>query len=166
MNFGAEEIIFVCDMGGVLADSSHRKKYQVRKDYKKFYSNEEVAKDDPIELGIALANTISKSADYTIILTARNERCEKATKEWLDKNGVKYDEVLFRGLTEWVSASEYKKAEVEKLLQFKDEGTKIFYIDDSYENVRNVCNISSNIAGMTFKVIDKEKKDACQTWII
>lgn len=160
------ETIFICDIDGVLADCSHRLKYLTNKDYENFYSNEKVAEDTPIRNGIALFNMMAKVADKAIILTGRNAKCERGTKDWLRLHGVKYDEIIFRRTNDWRPAPEVKKEEVEKLLQFKDEGTKIFYIDDSYENVRNICNISSNIAGMTFKVIDKEKKDACQTWII
>ena len=81
-------IIF--DIDGVLADCSHRLKYikGEKKDYDKFYSADEIWKDEILPEGhwifdFAYEWVQQRSAHFQIVfLTARNESRKIATKAW------------------------------------------------------------------------------------
>lgn len=137
-------IIF--DIDDVLADCSHRLKYikGEKKDYDKFYSYGEVLGDKIIDGGwkmfwtayhyIEYGNEYSTSEVFgrkIAILTARNEKCRKATKVWFEDNfGIIVDEdfEIFMGPSnDWRPAHQVKEDLIKKHIGFENI---LFAFDD------------------------------------
>lgn len=126
----------VFDIDGVLADCSHRLKYikGEKKDYDKFYSDEEVSKDDPIYNGVSIFQplqiTLSEMTDVGIVvLTGRSKACAKPTCEWLDKyvNFYQDDQIFMRPSNDWRPAHEVKEDLIKKYIGFENI---LFAFDD------------------------------------
>ena len=95
----------VFDIDGVLADCSHRLKYiqGEDKDYDKFYSDEEIMKDKPIETSRKILDMLYElyvMEDFyrptefygkVIFITGRNEVCEEATCNWILRNADMFE---------------------------------------------------------------------------
>lgn len=88
----------LCDIDGTIADLSHRLKYiqGEEKDYRKFYSNEEVFKDVPFSGVIAevLSESCRTGAEI-VFFSGRSSECRKGTEEWLKKNCCMNTPLLF-----------------------------------------------------------------------
>lgn len=132
-------IIF--DIDGVLADCSHRLRYikGEKKDYEKFYSDEEVLKDKVIEGGkqaLELLRALESlelalgSMEYVgiALVSARNEKCRVATADWLASNfDGSYDQILMRPSNDWRPAHEVKESLIKKHIGFENI---LFALDD------------------------------------
>ena len=134
----------VFDIDGVLADCSHRLKYiqGKDKDYDKFYSDEEVMKDKPIEAGkkiIDMLYNLYAMEDFyrptefygkIILLTGRNEVCEEATRIWVSRNILDNSSlysIIMRPKNDYRPAHEVKKSLIEKHIGFENI---LFVFDD------------------------------------
>nr|DAU47665.1 MAG TPA: hypothetical protein [Caudoviricetes sp.] len=134
----------VFDIDGVLADCSHRLKYiqGEDKDYDKFYSDEEVMKDKPIEAGkkiIDMLYNLYAMEDFyrptefygkIILLTGRNEVCEAATRIWVSRNILDNSSlysIIMRPKNDYRPAHEVKKSLIEKHIGFENI---LFVFDD------------------------------------
>ena len=135
----------VFDIDGVLADCSHRLKYiqGENKDYDKFYSNEEIMKDKPIEANrkiLDMLYNLHYMEDFyrpteihgkVIFLTGRNEICKEATCIWLLKNILirsPFDpELYMRPKNDYRPSHEAKKNLIENHIGFENI---LFAFDD------------------------------------
>lgn len=125
----------VFDIDGVLADCSHRLKYiqGEDKDYDKFYSYDEILKDNPIlNLDKILFNIqCAESSDIDIrFITARNIKSITATAEWLEKYFsimVEEGDILMRPEKDWRPAYQVKEDLIEKHIGFENI---LFAFDD------------------------------------
>lgn len=135
----------VFDIDGVLADCSHRLHYIQgnNKEYDKFYSDEEIMKDKPIETGMKIHDMFYElhyMEDFyrptefhgrVIFLTGRSEICKKATIIWLYRNILKgspfYPKVIMRPENDWRPAHEVKEDLIKKYIGFENI---LFAFDD------------------------------------
>lgn len=125
----------VFDIDGVLADCSHRLKYiqGEDKDYDKFYSYDEILKDNPIlNLDKILFNIqCAESSDIDIrFITARNIKSITAIAEWLEKYFsimVEEGDILMRPEKDWRPAYQVKEDLIEKHIGFENI---LFAFDD------------------------------------
>ena len=128
----------VFDIDGVLADCSHRLHYLEKKNYDKFYSDEEIMKDKPIhdimDIFVGLENlneyNIGNNKTVNILISGRNERCKKSTIQWLrEKLNIYIDEdqLFFRSANDYRPAHEVKEDLIKKYIGFKNI---LFAFDD------------------------------------
>lgn len=144
-------MILFCDIDGVLADNTHRLGQMKKKNYKRFYSAKAVSKDTLIEAGVEMVRVIGRGmCNRVVLVTGRNECCREATLEWLTKNDVWYDQIVFRPKNDWRPSPTFKKEKVAQYMQFVPVGTKAIFIDDDPENVKAVCSLPYDITGITF----------------
>lgn len=94
--------LYICDIDGTVADSSHRAPLLEAKDYETYYGPL-VLQDPPI---LPVIRTIQKlyyaGADIWFF-SGRNERCRDYTLSWLRKHVklVKEEELTMRGLKDF-----------------------------------------------------------------
>ncbi|MBR2766812.1 hypothetical protein IKD67_01870 [Candidatus Saccharibacteria bacterium] len=75
--------MIIFDIDGVLADNSHRLHYAKEGNFVKYYSQEEVLKDEPLLKGV---NLLSMFKGHEIhFVTGRSEICREATIKWLKR---------------------------------------------------------------------------------
>nr|DAS75426.1 MAG TPA: hypothetical protein [Bacteriophage sp.] len=125
----------VFDIDGVLADCSHRLHYLEKKNYDKFYSDEEIMKDKPIpnlsNILFEIRNANYEGSDTDIkFLTARNIKCITATAEWLERRfGTMLEEgdILMRPTNDYRPAHKVKEDLIKKHIGFENI---LFAFDD------------------------------------
>lgn len=77
--------ILFCDLDGVLADCGHRLHFVDEGNKDKFYSKEEILKDQPIAEGFELVDMFMRNGYKVVFISSRREACREATTEWLSK---------------------------------------------------------------------------------
>lgn len=140
-----EDYIVMCDMDGVIANINHRLRYQREKNYKTFYSDEKLAQDTPFHMGINILESLqsSKNCFKTYIVTGRSSDCLEATKWWLDRNFIDYDEILMRNAGDYRPSATVKSEMVKKILEENSQYDMHYYfLDDDPSNVKRVENIN------------------------
>lgn len=159
--------LYIFDIDGVVADISHRLHYMQEKNYEKFYSDEELAKDEEIGAGIDLANKLFESEDsFVMFMTGRPYSTEKATWKWLNDHKVKHSQMgFFREDGDYrpspivkTEGIEQAITEVRDILESasKDgsvgelELGKIYFVDDDPKNVQAVEEKYPDITGIVF----------------
>lgn len=167
--------LYIFDIDGIVADITHRLHYMKEKNYEKFYSEEELAKDEEIVAGINLVNKLYKSDDsFVVFMTGRPESTYTATRKWLYGHEVKHCQyVFFRANGDYrpspivkVEGVERVIAEAKKLLDaaskdgITDDELKlgnIYFIDDDPKNVQAVEEEYPDITGIVFTTKRMEK---------
>lgn len=159
--------LYIFDIDGVVADITHRLHYMQEKNYEKFYSDEEIAKDGEIAAGIDLANRLFKSDNsFVVFMTGRPYSADKATWKWLNEHKVKHSRMgLFRDNGDYrpsptvkVEGVEQAIAEVKDILDSASkEGSvgdlelgDVYFIDDDPKNVQAVEEKYPDITGIVF----------------
>lgn len=167
-------MILLIDIDGVLADNSHRLHYMRKKNFRKFYDNDEVLKDAPIEHGFMLLESLYST--NTHFVTGRAEICRWGTEEWLRRNlsahGLGFDEskLHMRTANDYTPAKDVKAAMVRDILRdspssvlFDDScSERGFFIDDDPNNVVFIEQKFENIKGLVFgtgRIDELKKKD-------
>lgn len=152
-------LVFV-DMDGVLADCTHRLKYAEKKDYEKFYSEEEMMKDEPIAANINTINAMTsamqrlsgegKGLDACLIvaLSGRPQRTVSTTKQWMKKYNSGFENAIdiwaFRRDHDFRPSEVVKAEGVMNVLATIDK----YYSDDNDANVH-----------ASFTIIDDDPKN-------
>jgi len=147
-------MLVFCDIDGVLADCNHRLHYLSEKNYDKFYSEEEMMNDKPIEEGLGLLEILLNDPFCRVVLlTGRPYRTEKQTREWLKTysyhKGIEKIDIVMR------KDHDYRPSEVvkvEALNQFNTGDFKlgVLVIDDDPKNVVAVEKGVENCKGILF----------------
>lgn len=167
--------LYIFDIDGVVADISHRIHYMREKNYEKFYSDEELAKDEEIAAGIDLVNRLFKSDNsFVMFMTGRPQSADKATWKWLNEHKVKHSQVgFFRENGDYrpspivkVEGVEQAIAEVKDILNSVNEDGSmgemglgsIYFIDDDPKNVLAVEEKYPDITGIIFTTKRMEKE--------
>lgn len=109
----------VLDLDGVISDASHRQHFLAAerssdKDWGGFFHA--CVDDAVIPHGRALAASISP-ARTLVILTARIHEIRDKTVAWLHDNDVAHDWLILRGPREGAPSSEWKRAQLEALIE-------------------------------------------------
>ena len=128
----------VFDIDGVLADCSHRLHYLEKKNYDKFYSDEEIMKDKPIPYIVAIMGVYDSFNEFCYeedkvhcaIISGRNEKCRKSTVKWLKEKYHIYideDQLFLRSENDYRSAHEVKEDLIKKHIGFENI---LFAFDD------------------------------------
>lgn len=158
--------MIIFDIDGVLADNSHRLHYAlVDKNYDKYYSEEEVLKDEPIHQGLMLLHDLQKIGVEIHFVTGRNECCEKATASWLYRHGLnikKGMKLCCRDEKDYRPSPIVKVELIKGLFEALDKeraGTfstmepySGLFIDDDPENVIAVEKAFPNLKGIVFGI--------------
>lgn len=159
--------LYIFDIDGVVADITHRLRYVHENNYEKFYSDEELAKDEEIPAGINLVNRLFKSNDsFVIFMTGRPESTYKATRKWLYWHDVKHCQVvIFRDNGDYRPSPIVKAEKIKQVIaQVKDiidtackddvidesELGDIYFIDDDPKNVQAIEEKYPDITGIVF----------------
>ena len=87
-------IVYVFDIDGTLADCTHRihlidkrlHPHSKDRDYNRFF--DEMCDDDPIEYMVNLCRALIDNNEDVVFLTGRPERTREATIDWLNENGL------------------------------------------------------------------------------
>lgn len=123
---------YIFDIDGTLTDNTHRLKYIMNypKDYKTFYK--ELIDDQPINDVIELCKVLYAN-DYKILLvTGRPEDYRVLCKQWLEKYGIFYDDLLMR------KEKDFRKDDIVKK-EIYDNFIKPFYEVVGVFEDRNRC---------------------------
>lgn len=167
--------LYIFDIDGVVADISHRIHYMHEKNYEKFYSDEELAKDEEIAAGIDLANRLFESDDsFVMFMTGRPISSDQATWKWLNDHKVKHSQIgFFRGNGDYrpspivkVEGVKQAIAEVKDILEKSSkhgsmgelELGNVYFIDDDPKNVQAVEEKYPDITGIVFTTKRMEEK--------
>lgn len=166
-------LIVFCDIDGVLADNTHRLHYALEdKDYNKYYSDEEVAKDTLIYSGYELVRTFINAGADVHFVSARNVRCREVTAKWIhEKIFIDRGLLAMRDKHDWRPSPMVKVeliqeiynrlAEMKKDTLETQDMCSTYFIDDDLENVKAVCEAFPNITGITFGVNRMEAWNRC-----
>lgn len=125
--------VVVVDVDNVMADLSHRAhlvKGQSR-DWTKFYA--ELPNDKPVGLANFMFNMMRRHGHSIVIVTGRDERFRKETKEWLDKNNFKYDELIMRPEGSRIPNGRMKVSEFYKWMK-RQEQVDVVAVFDSFDD--------------------------------
>jgi phosphoglycolate phosphatase-like HAD superfamily hydrolase len=95
---------YIFDLDGTLADLTHRLHHIKggKKDWRAFFSHDEVLKDEPIAHVIRLYEVIQCSTAHNnigeniLIVSGRSDECREATEEWLFRNEITHDGLYMR----------------------------------------------------------------------
>jgi predicted secreted acid phosphatase len=124
--------VIVVDIDGTLFDVSHRLKYieGPQKDWKRFFSEEEVSKDKPYPSVVEFVNTLKEGTGLpVVVLTGRPETLRELTERQLEEAGVNYDELIMKP----------KERSFEKAVSFKKDVLRnyvpVYFVDDDYNNL-------------------------------
>ena len=150
--FGSDYTI-ICDIDGVLAWIDHRLHYMKEKDYENFYSVASLSGDLPISAGKGLLKALQgPHAFKTVLVTGRPERTREATVNWLEKQGIFFDDLVMRKDGDYRPSPIVKVEAVTRILdsQWKFSDMNYYFIDDDPTNVEAVAGISMYITGITF----------------
>lgn len=109
----------VFDIDGTISDASERLHYihSKPKNFVAFHS--ECVNDAPIETTLKLLRFYHDNGYKVILLTRRPKFYRIQSEEWLEKNGVPYDNLIMCEDT-YTSAIDYKREEIRSLKQFYD----------------------------------------------
>lgn len=167
--------LYIFDIDGVVADISHRLHYMREKNYEKFYSDEEIAKDEEIAAGIDLANRLFESDDsFVMFMTGRPKSSDEATWKWLKEHKVKHAQMgLFRADGDYrpspIVKTEGVKQAIAEVKDIFDKASKdgsmgemelgkVYFIDDDPKNVQAVEEKYPDITGIIFTTKRMEKE--------
>lgn len=159
--------LYIFDIDGVVADIAHRLHYMHEKNYEKFYSDEEIAKDEENAAGIDLVNRLFEPDDsFVMFMTGRPKSSDKATWKWLNEHKVKHAQTgFFRDNGDYrpspiVKVEGVKQAITEikgildKVSEYGRVGElelgKVYFIDDDPKNVQAVEEKYPDITGIVF----------------
>lgn len=167
--------LYIFDIDGVVADISHRIHYMREKNYDKFYSDEELARDEEITAGIDLVNRLFDSDNsFVMFMTGRPTSSDQATWKWLNEHEVKHSGVgFFRENGDYrpspivkVEGVEQAIAEVKHILDSASKDGSmgemdlgnIYFIDDDPKNVQAVEEKFPDVTGIVFSTKRMEKE--------
>lgn len=170
--------LYIFDIDGVVADISHRLHYMREKNYEKFYSDEELAKDEEIAAGINLVNRLFESDNsFVVFMTGRPASTEVATWKWMAEHKVKHSQMgFFRADGDYrpspiVKTEGVKQAiaEVKDILnKVSKDGSmgevelgNVYFIDDDPKNVRAVEEKYPDITEIIFTTDRFEEEEKC-----
>ena len=121
----AEEIV-IFDIDGTLADISERVHHVRRKpkNWKAF--NAGMAQDRAIHAMVRLCNMLYEAGIRIVLCSGRNEKHRPETVEWLERQGVKYHELLLRRDDDFRSDAVIKR----EILQGMDKSKILFVVED------------------------------------
>lgn len=156
------------DIDGVMADITHRLHYQREKDYEKFYSLAELAKDTALYNGCTLVEILSRNHGNVVFVTGRPERTRTATENWLKYYEIECPDVLMR------HDGDYRPSDIVKVEAIKtyfenlrqDAKSKLpdelqcgLFIDDDPKNVIAVEKAFPNVTGLLYGTKRLKERD-------
>jgi len=93
---------FIFDLDGTTADCEHRRHWIATKpkNWRAFFAG---IPDDPVIEWVAatIRKTYARGITDVVIVTARDESCRKDTETWLQKHGIPYHAIYFRGFNDY-----------------------------------------------------------------
>lgn len=152
--------ITIVDMDGVFADCTHRLKYAEKKDYEKFYSEEEMMKDEPIPANMNTINAMVASfsnvtgpdkpinVHLLVAMSGRPQRTVSTTKKWLKK----YDEGFVNEVDIWAFRKDhdFRPSEVVKA----ENIVAVLHAIDRFMHAEEVDTVNAS-----FTIIDDDPKN-------
>lgn len=157
--------LYIFDIDGVVADITHRLDYMKEKNYEKFYSDEELAKDGEIRAGIDLVRKLFKPGDSLVLfMTGRPVSTDVATWKWLAEHDAIFShDIFYRENGDYRPSSVVKTELVQEALDYVRESLhkelgNIYFIDDDPKNVQAVEEKYPDITGIVFTTKRMEKE--------
>ena len=155
--------LYFIDIDGVMANIDHRLHYMREKNYDKFYSADEMVKDEKI-VGFSMFNDMINDdplgMSEVIIVTGRPERTRKVTEMWLNSNWFRMGKntILMR------KDGDYRKSDIVKkeLVNSFMKGLKKGLGKDGFDWICRVTIIDddpSNVISMVEAVRDNYNKE-------
>lgn len=152
--------ISVVDVDGVYADCTHRLKYAENKEYDKFYSEEEMMKDEPIATNMNSINAMLAAYDnvtgpdkeinfhLVVAMSGRPQYTVGTTKKWFKK----YNAGFVDSVDIWAFRKEhdFRPSEVVK----SENMVAVLRAIDRFMHSENVDSISAS-----FTIIDDDPKN-------
>lgn len=139
----------IIDIDNTLCISNERfalaKKENGKTDWDIAHNPELIKKDKPNYPMIDLAKKYKKDGFEVIVLTGRPDLVEDVTKEWLEKYGVEYDQLIMRN-----RSSHYLKAVV-----YKEKVYKTIIKSDvfcAYDDEEEIVQMWNSLGITAFKV--------------
>lgn len=120
----------IVDIDGTLADNSHRQHLIETEGWDVFFS--ECYHDIPIEPIVSIVQILEEYHSI-LIVTGRPEKYKALTRQWLDKNGIRFLELYMRKDGDHRPDYEVKQ---EMLVEIKREYDPLLVIDDSPKVVK------------------------------
>jgi hypothetical protein len=121
----SEEIV-IFDIDGTLADISERVHHVRRKPKNWQAFNAGMAQDKAIHSMVRLCNILYDGGIRIVLCSGRNEENRPETVAWLEKQGVKYHELLLRRDEDFRSDNVVKR----EILQGLDKSRILFVVED------------------------------------
>ncbi len=119
----------IFDLDGTLADCEHRKHHIADPENRKWDEFHNDLDKDPVNKWCAeLMEVLSKAGIVISIITGRPNSHVSHTKEWLSRNGVRYDTLFMREHGDWRDDPIIKKEIYDE--HFKDKADVLFVVDD------------------------------------
>lgn len=121
---GSEIVIF--DIDGTLADISARE-HHVRshpKDWDAFFAG--MAEDKAVASMVRLCNILYDAGVYIVLCSGRNERHRSETIQWMQREGVKYNELRLRADDDFRSDVKARR----EMLRGIDRKNVLFVVED------------------------------------
>lgn len=155
--------LYFIDIDGVMANIDHRLHYMQEKNYDKFYSADEMVKDEKI-VGFSMFNDMINDDPFgmsdVVVVTGRPERTRKVTEMWLNSNWFRMGKntILMR------KDGDHRKSDIVKkeLVNSFMKGLKKGLGKDGFDWICRVTIIDddpSNVISMVEAVRDNYNKE-------
>lgn len=148
-----EKILF-CDLDGVLFDPSKRLKYLKGKlkSWDKFYSDEKIMKDKPIEAGITLVKSLAMVGYKVVYVTSRREMCLEASLKQIACAGLPLSGIIMRKTGDVRKAWLVKASNMRKMLWGYGKPVEGYFLDDDPRNCYWIGKKFKNIKPLCFGI--------------
>ena len=142
------------DIDGVLADCEHRLHYLKEKNYEKFYSDQEIDNDRPIDKGFELLEMLMDTWEVELyLITGRPYRAEEITRKWLRERRSDYGDltIIMRKDHDYRPSDILKPEIMKKNVEWANGREEpIYFIDDDPKNVKAVEEACPEVTGFVF----------------
>jgi uncharacterized HAD superfamily protein len=125
----------IVDIDGTLSDARPRLHFVrppegVSRDYEAFHSR--CGEDKPIKEMVRLVSALANDSKMIVLVTGRPDTYRDITQDWLDNNGVVYDELHMRPAGHNAPAPEFKKGVLDTL---RSKGHDVFLALEDQQSV-------------------------------
>lgn len=119
----------IFDIDGTLADIGHRVHYleENPKNWDKFFSEEEVMRDEPKEAIVQILVTFFRAGHTVVLCTGRMAKHLPVTKQWLEKHEIPFHRIYSRSDGDFRPDNEVKQ---DLLYEILKEFNILFVVDD------------------------------------
>jgi len=126
-------MIYLCDIDGTIADCQHRIHFIAEKDWRGFFGA--VNLDSPIWPVIQTIKLLKAAGATIIMMSGRSDECKAATRAWLRRYDVPYDDLFMRKAGDHRPDNIVKEQMLRKVGEAYDLSSIVGIFDDRYQVV-------------------------------